>query len=226
MYRRMRPAGVLLGVYAVVRLALLLADSLSAHVVPSYGGRLSGPILSWDSHFYLQLAEHGYPAVAPVAGGQLTYSAANFGPTLPGLIRMVQWVGFSEVGAAMVVSVVSGAVATVLVWRLASDIYGQDVGSKAAILFVTFPGMAIAWGLVYSECVGLALVAGSLLLMMRRRWVWAGIVGALATATNPAALPLVLAALVPTVQSLRARERPGALATVVLAPCGFLAYVL
>ena len=67
--------------------------------------------------------------------------------------------------------------------------------------------MAIAWGLFYSECVGPALVAGCLLLMVRERWVWAGVVGALATATNPAALPLVLAALVPTVQALHQHER-------------------
>jgi hypothetical protein len=222
--RSLRPALPLLGIYAVVRLALLLADSLSAHI--AYGGQLGGPVRSWDSHFYLGIADHGYPSVAPSVGGHLTYSAANFGPTFPGLIRIVEWLGLSDVGAAMVVSVVSGAVATVLVWQLATELYGESVGRKSALLFATFPGMAIAWGLVYSECIGLTLVAGSLLLMVRERWVWAGVVGALATATNAASLPLVLAALVPTVQAVRARKRPSALATVVIAPAGFGAYVL
>jgi hypothetical protein len=223
-YRSMLSALPLLGLYAIVRIGLLLADSLSAH--QSYSANLSGPIRSWDSHFYLQIADHGYPAVAPVAGGHLSYSAANFGPTFPGLIRVVQWFGLSDVGGAVVVSVISGAVATVLVWRLGTALYDDSVGRKAALLFMTFPGMAVAWGLVYSECVGLTLVAGSLLLMVRRRWVWAGVVGAFATATNPAALPLVVAALVPAVDAVRRRRRPGALATVVLAPMGFVAYVV
>ena len=129
-------------------------------------------------------------------------------------------------GAAVVVSVISGAVATLLVWRLGTALYDESVGRKAAVLFMTFPGMAVAWGLVYSECVGLTLVAGSLLLMVHRRWVWAGVVGALATATNPAALPLVVAALVPAIEAVRRRQRPGALATVALAPMGFVAYVV
>jgi len=61
--------------------------------------------------------------------------------------------------------------------------------------------------------------------MLRQRWIWAGCIGALATATSPMALPLVLAALVAAFQAVRRRERLGALATVVLVPTGFVAYV-
>ncbi len=217
------PALRILGFYAIVRLALLLADSLSAHL--QYSGDLSGPLLSWDSHHYLQVAAHGYPAVAPTAGGHLTYSNANFQPMFPALIRLVEWTGLSAVGAAEFVSLVSGAVAMLLVWRLGAALFDEQVGRNSALLFAVFPGMAIAWGLFYSECVGLTLAAGCLLLMVRERWVWAGIVGALATATNPAALPLELAALVPTIQALRKREFPRSLVTVVLVPTGFVAYV-
>jgi len=218
------PALRVLGFYAIVRAALLLADSLSARL--QYHGELSGPLLSWDSHHYLQAAANGYPAVAPILGGHLTYSNANFLPVFPLLIRFMELLGLSSVGAATFVSLVSGAVAVVLVWRLGTELFDEQVGRNAAILFTVFPGMAIAWGLFYSECVGLALVAGCLLLMVRERWVWAGVVGALATATNPAALPLVLAALVPTVQALRRREVPRSLPTLVLVPTGFLAYVV
>ena len=218
------PALRILGFYAIARAVLLLADSLSAHL--QYGGDLSGPLKSWDSHFYLQIAAHGYPSVAPRAGPLLTYSPANFQPVLPALIRFVQLLGLPEVSAAVFVSIVSGAVATIVVWRLAAAVFDEQVARNSAVLFVMFPGMAVAWGLVYSECVGLAFVAGSLLLMVRERWVWAGVLGALATATNPAALPLVLAALVPVVQALRARRFPKALVTLVLVPTGFLAYVI
>ena len=125
------------------------------------------------------------------------------------------------------VSLVSGAVAVVLVWRLGTALFDEQVGRNAAILFTVFPGMAIAWGLFYSECVGLALVAGCLLLMVRERWVWAGVVGALATATNPAALaPRAGGTRTHHPSAASSASYRGSLPTVVLVPTGFLAYVV
>jgi len=125
----------------------------------------------------------------------------------------------------LAVSLVAGAISVLLVWRLGCTLCDERVGWIAAVLFCLFPGLAAPWGLLYSECVGLALAAGCLLLMVRQRWFWAGLVGAVATATSPMALPLVLAAGVPVVQSIRRHEAPGALVTVCLVPVGFLAYV-
>ncbi len=123
------------------------------------------------------------------------------------------------------VSIIAGAVSVVLVWRLGTVLFDQQVGSIAATLFVVFPGMAVAWGMTYSECVGLPLVAASLLAMVHKRWFWAGVAGALATATSPMALPLTLAAVIAAVPMLRRRTVPGALIAVVLIPLGFVAYV-
>ena len=109
----------LLGLYTIVRLVLAVADVLAAHV--SYGSNLAGPLLSWDSHWYLIVAAHGYPAVAPTVGGQLTYSAAGFLPVFPLLIRLFTTLGLPPVAAALAVSVIAGAMATLLVWRLATD---------------------------------------------------------------------------------------------------------
>ena len=220
---RITPGIRLLGIYAVVRVALLAADAFAAHV--SYSSNLAGPLHSWDSNWYLLIATHGLPAIAPMAGGQLTFGAAGFLPVFPLLIRLVVTLGLSPVGATLFVSIVAGAIATLVVWRLAAALAGEDVAWRAAVLFMVFPGMAIAWGLLYSECVGLALVAGSLLLILREKWVWAGVVGALATATSPSALPLVLAAAAPAVQALRRHEVPGALLTMLVVPTGFLVYV-
>jgi len=212
----------LLGVYAVVRVVLLLADVLSAHL--DYGGDLNGPLRSWDSHLYLQVAAHGYPAVAPLLNGHYTYSTAAFEPVFPALVAIVTFAHVPSVAAAVAVSMVGGALATVLVWRLALELTDHAGAWRSAVLFAVFPGMGVAWGLLYSECVGLALAAWCLLLMLRRRWLAAGVVGLLATATSPMALPLALAALVPVVQSLRRHQFPGAIATVVLVPLGFLGF--
>jgi hypothetical protein len=160
-----------------------------------------------------------------MAGGHLTYAAAGFEPVFPALIRAFEVMGFTAVQAALVVSIVAGAVSVVLVWRLGTALFDERVGAIGAMLFALFPGMAISWGMTYSECVGLALVAGSLLLMLKERWFWAGVVGAFATATSPMALPLAFAALVPAIQQLRRREPPRAVIALALVPVGFIAYV-
>jgi len=221
--RHWRAAASILGFYAVARLILLVGDDFAAHL--SYGGHLALPLTAWDGQWYLQVAQTFYPAHAPVVHGQLTYSAAGFEPVFPALIRAFIWLRFTPVESALIVSLVGGAIATLLVWRLACVLVDEEVGRISAILFAVFPGMGIAWGMFYCECVGFALAAGCLLLMLRRRWIWAGCIGALATATSPMALPLVLGALVATIQAVRKRERLGALATVALIPTGFLAYV-
>jgi hypothetical protein len=223
-YRWFRPVLPLLGIYAIVRVGLLVADALAAHL--TYGTHPDGPLTAWDGNWYLSVAAHGYPAVAPTASGHLTYGAAGFEPVFPALIRVTEAAGFTAIQAALFVSIVAGAVSVILVWRLATVIFDERVGSIAAILFIVFPGMAIAWGMTYSECVGLALVAGCLLLMVKERWFWGGVTGALATATSPMALPLAVAALVAVVQALRRRQAPGALIALVLIPMGFVAYAV
>jgi hypothetical protein len=223
-FRRLRPALPLLGIYAIVRIGLLLADELSAHI--SYGTHADGPLTAWDGRWYMTVAAHGYPATAGRVGGHLTYGPQVFEPVFPALIRATEFLGFSAVQAALVVSLVAGAASVILVWRLGVALFGERIGTVGAVLFTVFPGMGVAWGMFYSEAVGLALVAGSLLLMVRGRWVWAGVLGALATATSPMALPLVLAAAVAALQALRRRQGLGALWAVVLVPMGFVGYVL
>ena len=168
----------LVAAYAAVRLYLLVLDVAAAR--RSFNGNLDGPLLGWDAWHYLQLAKSGYPAVAPRVGGQLAFSNGAFGPVFPFLIRLVHEASITLVGAAVVVSVIGGLVATLCLWRLAAAITDEGVGLSAAMIFVALPGMAVAWGVLYSECVGLALAVVSLLFMVRRRWMAAGVAGALA----------------------------------------------
>jgi len=221
-YRSFRAALPLLGIYVLIRAGLLVADALSAHL--NWGTHPDGPLTSWDGHWYLTVASNWYPANPPRVAGHLTYGAAAFEPVFPALIRFGEFLHLTAVQSALTVSFIGGAVSVVLVWWLATNLYGPQVGRIATILFTVFPGMAICWGVLYSESVGLALVAGCLLLMLKRHYVWAGVVGALATATNASALPLAIAAMVPSIQAIRRRQMPRALVTVLLVPLGFIGY--
>lgn len=218
------PVLQVLGVYAAVRLALLVADSLAAHV--GYAGHLDGPLLSWDANHYVSIAAHGYPAHPPTVDGHLTYSDAGFDPVFPMLIRIVAGTGVSYTVAGLLVSLVAGAVTAVLLLKLASTLYDESIGLRAALLFCVLPGMGVVWGVLYAECVGLAFVVGSLLLMTRRRWVDAGLIGGLAAATNPMGVVLAVPALVQGIQAVRRKEAPRALLTMVLVLTGFFGFAL
>ncbi|MGH9070767.1 MAG: glycosyltransferase family 39 protein [Acidimicrobiales bacterium] len=203
---------------------LVLAAVLSSRI--AYGGHVSIPLQLWDSGWYLKVAAHFYPAVPAMAYGHLTYAAGAFEPVFPVLVRAFEELSLPGLWAAFAVSFVAGAVAVVLVFYLARELCDERTARLATLLFSVFPGMAIAWGLLYSECVGLALAAGCLSLLVRRRWLWAGLVGAAATATSPLALPLALAALVAAVQALRRGAPRRALLAVVLVPVGFVAFAV
>jgi hypothetical protein len=228
-YRRVRsrlPGALsVLGAYVAARAILLVGDVFAAHL--NYGSHLLQPMTDWDGNWYLQVAQSFYPPHLLTLHGQLTYNAAGFEPVFPALIRFVTLFGVTYGQSAFFVSLVGGAVATLLVWRLGTVLVDEEVGRIAGILFAVFPGMGVAWGLFYCECVGLAFAAGCLLLLLRERWVWAGVVGALATATSPMAVPLVLPAGVAAYQAIRRRGRDGvgALSAVAIVPAGFVAYV-
>lgn len=220
-------AAGLLGVYAVVRTVALVADLLAAHV--GYGGQLSGPLVAWDGHFYLQVAAHGYPATSLRSGGQLTYSPAGFEPAYPALIWLFTPVTASATAAAWLVSLLGGAAGTLAVWRLGVAVADETVGWWSGVLFAVFPGMGVVWGILYCECVGLAFAAAALLALVRHRWVWAGVAGGLASFTSPLGLAVVPAALAAGVAGwLGPRPRPswwGPPVAAGLGAGGFLAYV-
>jgi len=172
---------------------------------------LVAPTARWDAVWYLRIAEHGYSA--PMA--------AAFYPLYPLLIRA----GTTLFGAPLLVgasiSVVSAAVALVLVHRL-SRLDLDESQSRLTVLLIAFFPSALFLSAVYSESLFLALSVGSIYAARRERWAGAGLLGALAAATRPEGVLLVvpLALLWP-----RDRLRPAA-AWVAFVPAGLIAYML
>ena len=71
-----------------------------------------------------------------------------------------------------------------------SRLVGGTTGRRAVLIFCLFPG-SVVFSMVYAEGVMLALVAGCILALQRRRWVLAGALAGFATATEPEAIGLV-----------------------------------
>jgi hypothetical protein len=94
--------------------------------------------------------------------------------------------------AGVVVGTVAGGAAACAVWTLVRDISGQAAADRATLLFCCFPA-AFVLSMPYSEGVAIAAAAWSLTMAHRRLWIWAGVLGGLATASRPSTIALVAA---------------------------------
>jgi hypothetical protein len=184
---------------------------------------------TWDGNWYLKVAFHGYPSVAPPGNfyahtGVNVQNGLGFFPLYSMLIRAASWVSpFSHQVTAELLAMVFGFVATLLVWKLASDIFDPDTGRRAALLFCTFPGaFVLSWA--YSEALLVMLAAACLWWLRKERWVLAGVAALLAGATRATGALLIVCCAWSAVEALRKRRDWKALAAPVLSPLGIVAF--
>jgi hypothetical protein len=215
---------VYLATRALLMLVALVNGDLRHHA-------FTHELAQWDGLWYRALANHGYPDhVLHVQ------STLGFFPLYPMVVWLVshavvvpiaRWEILSTTIAGVIVSGLGGLIATILVGRLAESWWGAPAARRAVLIFCLFPG-SVVFSMVYAEGIMLPLAAGCLLALQERRWVLAGVLAALATATEPQALVLVLAcafaaALELRRHGLRARR---ALLAPALAPLGAGAFAM
>lgn len=221
-----RPAGVFLASRVVVLLAMCTGS-----VMASAGGRhltVKDQFHAWDGAFYLDIAKRGYPRHLPVIGGHVLSSRAAFFPLLPLLIRVVKKVtGLSPLQAGVLLGLLFGLAACCLLWALTRRLFDAEAADRATALFAFFPASFVL-GMPYAEGLMLVLAIGCLWCLIERRFLPAGVLAALATATRPNAVVLVVCVLFEAVLVMRSRRRLDgrALLAVVLAPLGFVAFML
>jgi hypothetical protein len=168
----------------------------------------------WDSDWYIQIAQHGYvwPSARPA-----------FFPLYPLLVGALgHLLGGHFVLAGVTVSLVAGAAAFVVFYRLAELELGRETAIRATILLAIFP-MTLFFGAVYSESLFLLLSTEAFLLARKDRFAAAGVVAGLAALTRPVGLALLPGL---AIIAWRADRRTRALAGVGLAVPLFCVYPL
>jgi hypothetical protein len=169
----------------------------------------------WDSSWYLQIARDGY-SFQP---GQ--QSSVAFFPAYPLLTRLLGSVtGLSL--AALALSVTSGLLAVQLFWTWCREM-GHDRPWGPVIALLAYPYAFFLYGMTYSDGLFLSVGLASFLAVERRRYLLAGVLGAVATATRPTGVCLVLGLVAVALQHERAEghRRPfRRLAPLALSPAG------
>jgi hypothetical protein len=179
----------------------------------------------YDGAWYLTVAQRGYPSHVPVATANsgVKFDVAFF-PLFPLLIRAVHGiVPVSFSGSALILSTLFGLTATVALWQLTRRLADRDVADRVVLLFCFFPG-SIVFTMFYAEGLMLTLSILCLEALMGRRWLVAGVLAALATATRPNAIVLAVCCAWAAVIAIRDRREWWSLVAVALAPLGVLAY--
>jgi hypothetical protein len=217
--------------YLLSRAAVLAgAGAASAAEQPRPASGL-GPIIevltSWDGLWYFEVVRTGYPRHIPpdVTFNDLEARAAFF-PLYPRLVWALDKVlPGGDVIAGLALNFVLGAVFILLVGLMTRQLFGTKVATRAMVLTALFPGSFVL-SFAYSEALMLVLVAGCLLLLMQRRWLLAGILAGLATASRPNAIAIVAACVAAAVVAIVERREWKSLLAPLLAPIGWISFQL
>jgi len=187
----------LVGIYAAMVAAMV---ALSAASVAVFGIRAQGDpparfrgegllegLFRFDGGWYYGMATSGYNYTP----GQ--QSNVGFFPVYPLLMRAVSWVVGDTVNAGMLITVVAGAVATVLTARW---MQGRGLSSTAVALgmaaMLLYPYAWFLYGVVYSDALLLAAALAAALAVESDRPLRAGMLLIVATADRPTGVAIAV----------------------------------
>ncbi|MGH3760033.1 mannosyltransferase family protein [Actinophytocola sp.] len=190
---------------------------------------------SWDGQWFLAIAEGGYEGVpqglVDAFGQRSAETPLAFFPGYPTIVRLFAGVdgagGIGLVSASFTVTIVSGVVCSYALARMGQHIRGgsRRTGLILVALFAATP-MSIVLSMAYSEAMFCALAAWSLVGVLERRWILAGVCCALAGLVRSTGAALVLAiGLAVIVAIVRRRDGWRPWVGGMIAPVGLLGYL-
>jgi len=187
------PISDIIWLFVVTRLLLVLVTYIGfilfpvlPHVYPVSPVDITALLTSWnhwDAANYTRIAQFGY---------QTIYDTAFF-PLFPLLIKGIAFPfgnnGYIVIG--MLLSNLALLGALFVLYQIASDILGEQVGRRTLLYLCIFP-TAFFFFAAYNESLFLFLTVSSFLAMRRQKWWLAGILGLFAALTRSAGLLLVI----------------------------------
>ena len=155
------------------------------HVYPVTGVNITALLTSWnhwDADKFTHIAQYGYQIIDNTA----------FFPLFPLLIRCIAFLfgnnGYIAIG--MVLSNLALLGALFVLYQIAADALGDQVGRRTLLYLCIFP-TAFFFFTTYNESLFLFLTTSSFLAMRRQKWWLAGILGLFAALTRSAGVFLI-----------------------------------
>jgi len=166
--------------YLVTRIPLIIIALLGAVLIGQRAGThwaASQDILlsvwgRWDAQHYIEIAAHGYHG-----------TDMAFFPLYPLLLALIGTVTSSHLVAGLIVSNVALYMGLLFFYKLVEHETDRRVAYRAIFYISIFP-TAIFFSAVYTEALFFALTVASFYYIREHKWLLAGIIGALASATR------------------------------------------
>lgn len=127
---------------------------------------------NFDGVHYLTIAQKGY----------LQFQQAFF-PFYPLLTRSINNFVHNYLASGLLISHLALIVSLYLLYRLVKMDFNQSIAKRSLIYLLIFP-TSFFFGAVYTESIFLAFVLGAFLAARKNKWLLAGVLGALASATR------------------------------------------
>ena len=198
-----RDAAVIYGIVAVALVVVVAASRAwlsrwSGYPVPPLDFPGSWFLEGWvryDGGWYRDIVAHGYSYAVPGSQGNVA-----FFPGYPMVVWVAAQVIRSGTLAGIVVTFLAGLLAAILFHRWAHDRVDPKTARLAVIALLLYPYAWYLCGAVYADALFLACAVGAFLLVEADHPILAGIVGAMATATRPVGIALVVGLVVLTIE--------------------------
>jgi len=126
-----------LGLFAAAR----ISGGIVLAVVAAAVGKHPFPLLgrSWDSQWYVRIAEHGYGRTVHQPSG-LVFNDLAFFPVYPLLVRAVRTVtGLTGGGAGLLISWTAAAVAACGIYLIGARLHGRAAGTVFVLVWGLLP---------------------------------------------------------------------------------------
>lgn len=147
-------------------------------------------IANWDGQWYREIASHGYPSNLPEHHGVVQQNAWAFYPLFPALARVVMTAGVSFGLAASVVSLLCGALAMCLMYRMLTPGSGRFTAGLTVLALSSAPAAPILQA-AYTESLALLLLLTALWGLQERRYAVLTASGVALSLARGITLPLV-----------------------------------
>ena len=174
------------GAGVLSRILIYLVAYLSGAALDK-GRRIRELMCSWDCGWYLSIIEHGYMSAPSGQFGHSQGNAANWGffPVYPMLSRLVTLVaGLPPLISAQLVSNALFLCGLVILFAYCLKYFGA-ANSRFIVTAFAFSPFSLYFSAPYTKSTYFLLMIGSLYLASSGRWIWAGILAAVISATRP-----------------------------------------
>lgn len=226
--------------FAVWRVVLFLTAAASVYLIPQFGARFpyydrvleitNLPNWIWgfgnfDGVHYLKIAQDGYTA---------NYSQAFF-PLFPLLVRLLAlvvpkhatlntalYVDPAYFWSGLILSNFFFILSLLVFYKLLRLDFNNKWSFKTVILLLTFP-LAFYFGAIYTESLFLLLLVSTLYLLRRKKFLKAGVLIGLATATRVFGVLLILVYLIEVLKNKNFNIK--SLFGMMVSPLGLLGYM-